>query len=227
MTVKKYLLRALATCCLCLNFSSAQAFIISFEASDFVKTPIFSNVQTFAFSINVAGFLTAGTTYNDPILNSVNYSVSGSLGATPSGFPAFALARSIVGPDFYTQGSSLSFEVAAGADLTDGLQVSDLVGDFVFNGREVGTGRYHPALFEIRSDGTGRIQNSNNFGGINPSSLEVVDVELGEEYITDLTFNVSNLTLAETISVPPVGLPLILLGAMGVVAIRRRSQLAA
>jgi hypothetical protein len=230
MSVKKYLLRALATGCLCLNLSSAQAFVISFEASDFGKTTIFSNVTTFAFSIDIAGPLTAGTVYSDPILNSVNYNVSGSLGATPSGFPAFALTRSIIGPEFYTQGSSLAFEIAAGANLADGLQVSDLVGDFVFNGREVGTGRYHPALFELHSDGTGRIQNSNNFGGINPSSLQVVDVELGEEYITDLTFNASTLTLADApaaIPVPPVGLPLMMLGVIGVLATRRHAQLTA
>ena len=44
--------RALATCCLCLNLSSAQAFVRSFEAADFVKTTVFSNVTTFGFSID-------------------------------------------------------------------------------------------------------------------------------------------------------------------------------
>jgi len=229
MSVRKHLLRTLATACLCLNLSSAQAFVISFEASDFGKTTIFSNVTTFAFSIDIAGPLTAGTVYNDPTLNGVDYNVFGLLATTPSGFPAFNLVRSIGGAEFYTQGSSLSFEVAVGANLTDGLQVSDLVGDFIFNGREVDTGRYHPALVELHSDGTGRIQNSNNFGDttLNPSSGELVNVNFGEEYITDLTFNASTLTLADApaaIPVPPVGLPLMLLGVMGILAVRRRSQ---
>jgi hypothetical protein len=229
MSVRKHLLRTLATACLCLNLSSAQAFVISFEASDFGLAPVFSNVQTFAFSIDIAGPLTAGTTYSKADVNSVDYNVFGALGTTPSGFPAFNLVRSITGVDFDAQGSSLSFTVAVGANLTDGLQVSDLVGDFIFDGREVDTGRYHPALVELRSDGTGRIQNSNNFGDtvLNPSSNELVNVNFGEEYITDLTFNASTLTLADApaaIPVPPVGLPLMLLGAMGVVAMRRRAQ---
>ena len=227
MSVKKHLLRAVVTCCLCLNLSSAQAFVINFQASDFGKTTIFSNVTTFALSIDIAGPLTAGTVYSDPILNSVSYNVSGSLAATPSGFPAFALTRAIGRAEFYTQGSSLSFEVAAGANLTDGLQLTDLVGDFIFNGREVDTGRYHPALVELRSDGTGRIQNPNNFGDttLNPSSGELVNVNFGEEYITDLTFSTTTLTLADApaaVPVPPVGLQLMLLGFVGALAIRRR-----
>ncbi|NKB22033.1 MAG: hypothetical protein GKS01_16215 [Alphaproteobacteria bacterium] len=199
--------------------------MISFEAADFGLTPVFSNVTTFAFGIDIAGPLTAGTVYSDPTLNGVDYNVFGTLDVTPSGFPAFNLVRSIGGAEFYTQGSSLSFEVAVGADLTDGLQVSDLVGDFIFDGREVGTGRYHPALFQLHSDGTGSIRNSNNTGGVNPGSGEVVNVTFGEEYITDLTFNASTLTLADApaaVPVPPVGLPLLMLGFMGAVALRRR-----
>ena len=78
-----------------------------------------------------------------------------------------------------------------------------MVGDeivFEFNGREVGTGRYHPALVQLNADGTGRIQNSNNFGGINPGSGELVDVDFGEEYITDLTFSPATLTLIPPLS---------------------------
>ena len=131
--------------------------MISFEASDFGKTAVFSNVTTFGFSIDIAAPLTAGTTYSKADVNSVDYNLFGSLGNTPSGFPAFNLVWSITGFDFDAQGSSLSVEVAVGANLTDGLQVSDLVGDFIFDGREVGTGRYHPALVELHSDGTGRI----------------------------------------------------------------------
>jgi hypothetical protein len=97
------------------------------------------------------------------------------------------------------------FEIAASADLSNGLQMSELVGSdsvFVFNGREVDTGRYHPALFQLNSDGTGSIQNSNNTGGINPSSGKEVNVNFGEEYITNLTFDPSQLTIAAAVPIP-------------------------
>ena len=116
----------------------------------------------------------------------------GFLTTTPSGFPAFSLERTIAGDEFYDQGSSLEFEIQWGADLSDGLQVSELAGTgtvFRFNGREVDTGRYHRSLVELNADGTGRILNSNNTGGINPGSLRVVDVDFGEEYATELTFD--------------------------------------
>jgi hypothetical protein len=186
----------------------SAAFDIDFADNDFGLTPTFSNVQTFAFSIAVAGPLRKGA-YNDPALISVEYRVFGSLpDNTPSGFSSFNLQRNIVGTEFYMQGSSLQFEIAPGADLSDGLQVSELVGEmgvFVFNGREVDTGRYHPALVELNMDGTGLIRNSNNMGGINPSSMEVVDVEIGQEYITELTFDPSLLTLVPE---PSAGLQL-------------------
>lgn len=122
---------------------------------------------------------------------------------TPSAFSAFNLQRTISGAEFYAQGSSLSFEIAAGADLTDGLQVGELAGAnpvFLFNGREVGTGRYHPALFQLNNDGTGSIRNSNNMGGVNPGSGEIVDVSEGEEYIT---LPISRLTPTSSRSQPP------------------------
>ncbi len=221
MTIKRYLLRTVAACCLYLNFSSAQAFVLNFEAADFGLTTVFSNVTTFEFSIDVAGPLTAGTTYTAADINSVDYNVFGLLAATPPGFPAFNLVRSIIGTDFINQGSSMSFEVSASANLADGLQVSELVGSapvFVFNVRVVNTSRYHPPLFELNADGTGRIQNSNNTGGVNPSSMQVVDVDFGEEYITDLTFNASTTTLADapaSIPEPSIGIPLMLVGFMG------------
>ncbi|MFT5488752.1 MAG: hypothetical protein ACI9MU_003680, partial [Alphaproteobacteria bacterium] len=129
--------------------------------------------------------------------------------------------------DFYSQGSALSFGVSALADLSDGLQVSELVGVdpvFLFNGREVGTGRYHPALFQLNADGTGSIRNSDNFGGTNPSSGMVVDVEFGEEYITELTFDASRLTLATAVPEPSAGLPLLLLGFLGIYTLRRQDR---
>ena len=185
----------------------AQAAMISFSDVDFGKTLIFNDVQTFSFTINITGPLIVGVSYNNPSLNSVVYNVSGSLlpDGSPSGFPEFNLERTMTGTEFYTQGSSLNFEIAASANLSNGLQASELVGSspiFVFNGREEGTGRYHPALLELNSDGTGSIQNSNNTGGINPSSGEEVNINFGEEYITNLTFDPSQLTMVAAVPVP-------------------------
>ena len=59
---------------LILMTGSASAAIITFSDSDFVTTPVFSNVQTFDFSIDIAGPLAPGI-YDDPILNGVEYSV--------------------------------------------------------------------------------------------------------------------------------------------------------
>lgn len=214
-----------------MSCSTSRGAIITFGASDFVLppaftlTPTFSNVQTFDFTIDIAGPLTAGTTYVNPLLNSVQYNVFGTLAATPSGFPAFNLVRNIGGTEFYTQGSSLMFSISATADLTDGLQVSELTGAdpvFVFNGREVGTGRYHPALFQLNSDGTGSIRNSNNIGGVNPGSGMVVDVDFGEEYITELTFDASSLTLSA--AVPEPNAAILIVAAIGVAVTRRRKR---
>ena len=107
---------------------------------------------------------------------------------TPSGFPSFDLQRSITGTEFYAQGSSLSFEVDAAAILEDGIQVAELVGNAVvleFDGREIDTGRFHPAILQLNANGTGILQNSNN----TPNS------DFGEEYITDLSFDPGNLTV--------------------------------
>ncbi len=87
--------------------------------------------------------------------------------------------------------------------LTDGVQIAELVGTnivFTFNGREVGNGRFHPALLELDADGTGRIQNSNNVIVENP----LQEVDFGEEYITDLMFDPGNTTLIAAAPVPPV-----------------------
>ena len=229
MSIKKRFARALVVCCVCMGVTPAQAFVISFEAADFGVNPTFSNVQNFSFSIDIAGPLTAGASYINPVLNGVNYQVFGTLGTTPSGFPGFNLVRAIGGAEFYSQGSSLTFGVSAFADLSDGLQVSELVGVdpvFLFDGREVGTGRYHPALFQLNADGTGSIRNSNNMGGINPGSGQVVNVGFGDEYITELSFNANELTLAPAqttaIPEPSTGLPLLALGFLGLGVMARR-----
>jgi hypothetical protein len=193
------MLKKLVFCLICALLPvSTWAELIEFEASDFTVTPTFSDVQTFQFSFDLAAELMPGVVYLNPEINGIEYSVSGALADTPSGFPAFALQRTIVGEEFYTQGSSMSFEIAASADLTDGLQISELVGDrlvFLFDAREVDTGRYHPALFQLNADGSGSIQNLNNLGGINPGSGEEVNVGYGEEYITELGFDPAALSL--------------------------------
>lgn len=215
--LKKHLIRALLLIIAVPGGSnSAQAdWLLTFGASDFRVTPVFNDMQTFKFEITIAGDLEAGI-YDDPTLVDVNYNVFGNLpDSTPSGFGAFNLVRSILGAEFYTQGSSLNFEIGAGADLSDGLQFSELVGGtepiFVLNAREVDTGRYHPPIVELRADGTGRMQNSNNFGGINPSTEMMVDVDFGEEYITDLAFTPADFTMAvpEPSSVMILGLGLL------------------
>jgi hypothetical protein len=174
--------------------SSAQAFDLKFDSGDFQRTPVFSDVTAFDFRITVDADLAPGV-YNNPPLIEVSYRVAGTLvPGTPSDFPAFALERIIDGTEFYAQGSSLSFEISPTAVLSDGLQVAELVGAgvvFTFNGREIDTGRFHPALLELLADGTGRIQNSNNVPSLNP----LQEVDFGEEYITDLAFDPGNLTL--------------------------------
>ena len=201
---------------------NARAAIVSFEAADFGLNPTFSNVQTFSFSIDIADPITPGANLVNPTLNGVEYNVFGTLANTPSGFPAFNLIRTISGTDFYDQGSSFSMSISATADLSDGLQVSELVGSdpvFVFNGREVDTGRYHPALVQLNANGTGSIRNSNNTGGVNPGSGMVVDVDFGDEYITELSFNPSSLTLVNAIPEPSSVAALCLLS--GLVLVRR------
>jgi len=153
-------------------------------------------------------------------LNEVIYSASGSLEpGTPSTFSSFALSRTIGGVEFYSQGSSFSFTIDAAADLSDGLQLSELTGTdpvFSFNVRELGTGRFHPALVQLNADGTGSIRNSNN----EPTAGAPID--FGAEYITGLTFDPSSLTLVDTVSVPEPASANLLILIGGVVGIRRR-----
>ena len=176
--------------------SPAPDISVAFSDSNFVVTPVFSEVDTFNFQIALVGDLVTGL-YDNPAVEQIDYTVSGSLVAgTPSGFPAFMLARTIIGNDFYDQGSSLQFEVAANAVLSDGVQVAELVGSgtdvvFRFDGREVDNGRFHPALVELRADGTGTLQNSNNVPSLNPLN----EVAFGAEYVTELAFDPGNLTI--------------------------------
>lgn len=172
----------------------AQTMQLSTSSDDFVVTNVFSDVDVFDFLIEIDMPLAAGVYENPPIV-SVSYRVSGNLNAgTPSDFPAFALERVVTGEEFYAQGSSLEFEINEAAVLDDGVQVAELSGTdviFRFDGREIDNGRFHPALFELRSDGTGRIQNSNNLPTVSP----LLEIDFGEEYINDLIFDAGNTTL--------------------------------
>lgn len=192
LTRTLFLMLVLAAC----PMASAQNMFFSTSSDDFVVTNVFSDIDTFAFDIEFAVPLAPGT-YINPQIVSVSYSVSGTLEpGTPSGFPAFALQRDMTGAEFYAQGSSISFEIAANAVLADGVQVAELAGNgivFTFNGREVDNGRFHPALFELNANGTGRIQNSDNIVTSNP----LQQVAFGEEYITDLMFDPGNTTLLQ------------------------------
>ena len=210
------------------NPATANAqFTLEFSNGQVTNTPTFNDAQTYDFTIEIDEVFAPGV-FSNPTLSSVTYSVFGDLtpNGSPSGFSGFALERTIGGAEFYSQGSSLQFEIAAGADLSDGLQVADLAGTgtvFTLNAREVNTGRYHPPLLELNSDGTGRLQNSNNFGGVNSSSGQIVNVDFGEEYITDLTFEPTTLTIS-TATVPEPSVAVwALMVCSGAVLRRRRA----
>jgi hypothetical protein len=207
--------------------SIGQAFVISFNQNNFGVTPTFSNTVTFSYTIDIAAPLAPGV-YDNPSLNSINYNVSGSLvTGTPSTFPSFALSRSMVGNEFYDQGSSLRFQIAPSADLSDGVQIADLVelADFslpsladpdpllsttigsnnpvfVFNGREIqsvtGFSRFHPSLLGLNSDGTGSLRNSNNIVNLNGFD----EIPFGAEYVTNLTFGPATTLSSDTAVVP-------------------------
>ena len=208
--------------------STSSATLIQVQSDDFTSTPQFSSVRIFDFAIEIAGQLRPGVTYNNPALIGIDYQVRGPLAAgTPSGFSAFNLQRPeagqtpLTGAEFYGQGSSLIFTLSAAADLSDGFQVTDLEPgtSFVFDGREVNTGRYHPTTFTLNRNGTGIILNSNNSGGVNPQTGREVNVQQGDEFITQLSFD-PGLTLAPA----PVPEPssALLLGVAGLLGLRRR-----
>jgi hypothetical protein len=181
----------------------AQTMTLATSSDDYIKSLVFSEVQTFNVNIVINEALERRI-YNDPEITRVSYQVSGTLEPdTPSGFESFNLEREISGEEFYAQGSSLSFEISPTAVLSDGVQAVELVGRGViltFNAREIDTGRFHPALFELSSNGNGRLQNSNNTPSLDP----LVTVDFGEEYITDLGFDPGNTTLiTETPDPPP------------------------
>ena len=174
--------------------ADAQTMILSTSSSDYQVTPAFSSVDTFSIHVEIDAAMAPGVYVDPPIIN-VTYQVTGTLVAgTPSGFPAFDLQRDITGAEFYAQGSSLQFEIAPNAVLSDGVQAAELAGGgtvLTYNAREVDNGRFHPALLELDMNGTGRIQNSDNVPALNP----LLEVAFGAEYITDLVFDPGNMTL--------------------------------
>lgn len=199
----KHLILSVLLSSVFVSTTHAQTMMLSISSNDFQVNTVFSEVDTFDITIEIDAPLAPGA-YVDPDIISVVYSVSGTLVmGTPSGFPAFALQRDIAGTEFYAQGSSLEFEISPTAVLTDGVQAIELVGNgvvFIFNGKEVGNGRFHPALLELNSDGTGRIQNSDNI----IVEIPLQQVDFGEEYITDLVFDPGNTTLITgTVENPP------------------------
>ena len=209
--------------CLVSTGTANAQFTLEFSNGQVDNEPVFNDALMYDFTVVIDEDFAPGV-FSNPTLSSVTYNVFGDLrrNGSPSGFPGFALERTIGGAEFYSQGSSFNFEIAADADLTDGLQISDLTGTgtvFEFDAREVDTGRYHPPLLQFNSDGTGRLQNSNNSGGINPSSMEEVNVNFGEEYITDLTFNPTTLTIA---AIPEPSIGIWALMACGGSILRRR-----
>jgi len=232
--------------CLLSHGTASGAFTLGLSNPDFTTTPTFNNVTTFAIAIESEDTLTPATTVADPQISNIQYSVSGSLGSTPSGFPAFAFnlndrfptSPPVTGTQFYPLnpdapvGGTIRFQISPTANLLDGLQLNELeelpaaqFGPgviFHFDGREKNTGRYHPMFLQLKSDGTGILQNSNNMGGDNPqdNSPDEIDVNFGEEYITNLSFDPAAVTLA----VPEPGSGLLLAPAILLSFTRRRRR---
>lgn len=169
----------------------AQSMRLSISSDDFIVSPVFSDVSDFAFTLDIDAAMASGLFVNPP-LTQVIYRVSGTLAdGTPSMFPAFNLERSITGEEFYAQGSSLRFEIAETAVLSDGVQVSELVADqfaLILNAREIDNGRFHPPLLTLSANGSGRILNTNNVPTLEPE----LEIQAGAEYISDLIFDPGN-----------------------------------
>lgn len=228
--MRKLLLSALAGALLSpMSIGAAEASVLKLNMADFGVTNVFNRVRDFDFKIDLAGPFVPGMLYDNPALSGVTYFVLGRLtDPTPSGFPGFRLERTIGGAEFYSQGSELSFSIRPDAELSDGLQVSelnDLGGGVVLRlyAREVDTGRYHPPELVLLNDGTGRIRNADNTGGTNPMTMMEVDVGFGAEYVADLSFD-PDLTIS-SVPLPPAIAGMA--GALaGLVYLRRRRPVA-
>lgn len=209
----------------------AGAFLIEFSSDAFSSTTnVFSEVTSFHLSIEVEAPFAPGIFLN-PQLGDIEFLVGGRLDPlTPArmanaAFIGFAVddLAALNGQAFYDLGNSLSFEIASDANLNDGLQVSELAGSglvFEFDGRELGTGRYHPPILQLFANGQGTIRNSNNTGGINPFTGVEVNATIGDEYIANLTFLPGGLNV-----VVPEPSAALLLG-LGLVGLAARSSAA-
>ncbi|GMG84683.1 hypothetical protein LNKW23_38990 [Paralimibaculum aggregatum] len=181
-------------------------------------TPV-GAVLDFDFEVSLRVPLLPGTAYSDPAIAVIEYNVSRFLDhGNPSGFLEFLLQSEDInmgapvgGAQFYGNGGGLDFIIAAGADLSDGLQASELetlpdlgydnlidlsnpailtpplipLNDdnaiLVLDAREDGTGRYHPPLLVLKNDGTGFIMNSNNTG-VNGQTMRDIVATDGLDY---------------------------------------------
>lgn len=169
---------------------------IVIHIEDFETQNEFNSLSFFGFEIIFDGNLKLGVNENPPIAY-LEYHLVGQLPAqTPSGITVFHLTRIMDGEEFYGQGSSMIFEISDQADMSDGIQFSELVTGMTINAVEFDTGQYHSPLVELHPDGTGTIQNSNNSGGTNDETGMTVDVDFGEEYVTNLVFDANNYTLS-------------------------------
>ena len=236
--MKKLFWTVALTLVVCDIDSVAAQTTLEINSDDFGITSVFNDITSFNFEIELTDNVVAGVTYNNPAINRVDYEVFGDLPEpTPSGFSGFALTRGYSGDEFYNQSpeSGLLFSVDASADLSDGLQYSELVGtgaaDILnFSARELNQnpGRYHPPELVLRADGTGQLQNAANASTFsNPpppmgSGMMIPDdFAAGDEYIVDLSFSSAS-TLATTAVPSPSSFCLLSLMAVGVASRRRR-----
>lgn len=232
-----------------LSSVETSSFTLRLATADFGRqnlTPEFSAVRDFAFEFDLTGAFANGQRIGNGNVDEVRYIVSGALSRnplTPSGFSAFRLNRfpngegPISREDWLAQGSRIEFKIASDALLGDGLQLSELVPGkkngaiLTIDAREfkrLDVARYHPPQLLLYPDGTGLLRSSNNSSGgtgtVNPGTGRTVDLDFGDEYITNIDFDPSAITIVAArpgTPVPEPG-PALLIG-LGLAALASRS----